>query len=131
MSRHIKWWIIIPLAALIVIAGSSSLWIDYVKPNDGDDANTVRFECPAGIGGDEREEVCRLLQEMDERDAIEAEAMINAILSGSVNAPADEVDEDSMLEDIDLVAVSELIQTRIRVGRFTEIDMLHWATGPD
>lgn len=126
MSRHINWALIFFLGLLIVLAGSIDLWLGWLEPLRGDTAvQESGFPCPPEFAS----EVCSLLEGINQEDPLEAEAMMNALQSEPIPAPANEASLDSIEESVDRDTVSVFSLTRVRTGNFTEIDPIHQGEG--
>lgn len=124
MSRHINWSFIIFGAALIVLAASSPAWLETFAPDQAGQAADA-FPCPPAFLPD----VCILLEEIDEENPLEAEAMIGALQAEPIPAPANENTIESLETIYDRDSVSVFSLTRVRTGQFTELDILHRAEG--
>ncbi len=125
MTRHIRWSFIFGMTILIILAAVSPMWLEQFAPPQDELAEQDGFVCPPEIGATE----CALLADIEAENPLEAEAMVAALLSEPVPAPANEASQDSMASDIDRDTVSVFSETRVRTGRFTRIDALHFAEG--
>jgi hypothetical protein len=144
MSRYLRWGIILPLTLLIVLAAASPTWLPVMEPFLVDEQSAeAQFECPENLENtvcvvadcpqtlddDFRRRLCREFETIYDRNRLEFEAVVLALNSDTVDAPADEQTEASLREGIDPNAVSQLTETRLRVGQFQNIDLLHSARG--
>jgi hypothetical protein len=125
MTRHIRWGFIIFLGGLIAVAASSEQWLGFFEPLQEEAVIEEGFPGPPTIAA----ENCAYLEVLNETDPLEADALLAALQSEPVPAPALESELDSLEEDIDIETVSVFTNTRIRTGEFSEIDLLHSAEG--
>lgn len=127
MSRHIRWSLIAFNTLLILIVGTVPFWLPFLEPLRPEQEISLgrQFECPNGFEA----EICRLLGAIDERDPLEAQAMIAELLTPRQPAPADEASQDSMWAPVDRTTMAVTRETLILTGQFTEIDRLHRAQG--
>lgn len=126
MSRYIRWRLILILAVLIAIAGSSPFWLEIVEPFAEQEAEQVAiFACPEGIAPAQ----CDLLTDLDKEAPEKAVLFVNALLADPVPAPSNEQNDNSIRAGVEVETFSEFTETRIRTGEFTELDALHWAKG--
>jgi hypothetical protein len=125
MSRHIRWGLILFLGGLIAVAASAEQWLDFFEPLQEEAVVEEGFPCLPTLSP----EVCAYLEILNETDPVEADALLTALEAEPVPAPASEAAEESLMDEIDCEAVSRCDRTRVRTGRFIEIDLLHSAEG--
>ena len=113
------------LGGLIAIAVSAEQWLTFFEPLQEEEVVEEGFPCPPPL----TVEICTYLETLNESDPVEAEALLAALQTEPVPAPALEREPESLEEDIDVETFSEVNITRIRTGDFTEIDLLHNAEG--